>query len=808
MAGKRRLTDSFFLRYLCGVILAVAALGTLWIYTSHQQLQNETDLLTERARQRQRAELRERVEQVAAMIARERRRLDSEVRREIRQRTQNVHKTLSEIYRQEKGHMSPEQLRRTLRSVLRAIHYNQGRGYFFATALNGTSEVFPPNPTLEGTSLLDVRDLREQSVVRDLIRIAEQQQEGFYQYHWPKPQDPDGEYRKISYIKYFAPLDWFIGTGEYLDDADRALQQELIDRIEQIRFHDGGYIFAANYDGLSLVYPAKGRNMIAVEDSDGKKIVQELIALARSGGGFLRYRMPDLEDENPEPKISYAVGIPEWDWYIGTGEAVAELDGEIAVMLASQRAALRHQLGSIGLIITLFLILGFIFASRMGKQLASSFAAFQSFFDRAATAGEPLQIDQQPFCEFQELGRAANRMLDQHQRLSQEAEEYRDQLRHMVDAMPSILAAVNQQGQVRQWNSFAEETTGIPEEEAIGQPLDNLLPYIGEILPELLEKTGQGEKVNQLKISEYQPEAPGNKLISAYPLAISNHRHSVIRIDDITDRVRIEEMMVQTEKMQSMGDLAAGIAHEINNPLSIICQSTQNTERRLAPDLPANHRAASELDLDLKKVDHYIRIREIPRFLKNINSAVERIADIIKSISNFSTSSTATKEFCKIKEVVDDALTLAYNDFSLKKKYDFRNVTIDIALPDDLPMVPVNRSEMEQVIFNLVKNAGQAMAEARDKNPSPQIRISASAAGQLLKLTITDNGPGIPEDIRSRVLEPFFTTKGVGIGSGLGLSVSYYIIVKRHQGSFRIDSHSDRGTTFTMTLPLKSDLTT
>lgn len=803
MAGKRSLTDSFFLRYLFGVVLAIVALSALWLYSSQRQLLSETELLKERAQQRQRAELRERVDQVAMMIARERQQLEQHMRGQLRERTRDVHRTITQIYQREKDRLSPELLRRTLRTVLRAISFNDGRGYFFAFDLDGTSWVLPPDPDREGTNLLDFHDQEGQPVVRDMIRIAREQNEGFYRYSWPKPANLSGEHRKISYIKYFAPFNWVIGTGEYLADARQALQQELIHRIENLHFTDGGYIFITTYDGLSLTYPAKGRNMIEVEDSDGKKIVRELIALARSGGGFLRYRMPALEDEHPEPKISYVVGIPEWDWYIGSGESVADLDAEIAAMLVEQRSMVRRKLASISLLMLLFLALGVLFASRMGKRVGMSFAAFQNFFDRAATSGQPLEIDRQPFREFQQLGRAANRMLEERQRLSREADEYRDQLRSMIDAMPSILAAVDQQGRVRQWNSFAEESTGIPEEDALGRPLWELLPYMQQILPDLLVRTRQGEKVNQFKADADHPEIPASKVISAYPLAASERRHSVIRIDDMTDRVRIEEMMVQTEKMQSIGDLAAGIAHEINNPLSIICQSTQNTRRRLAPDLPANQRLAEELELDLEKVDRYIKAREIPRFLGNINSAVERCTDIIKSMSSFSTSGESVVEFCSIHEIVDEALTLAHNDFSLKKKYDFRNIVIDVDLPEDLPSVPVSRSEIEQVIFNLVKNAGQAMFDVRDRGRTPRIRISGSAGGQMLMLTIDDNGPGIPDEIRSRVLEPFFTTKAAGIGSGLGLSVSYYIIVKRHRGSFRIDSDPGRGTTFTLTLPLQ-----
>ena len=127
-------------------------------------------------------------------------------------------------------------------------------------------------------------------------------------------------------IKYFEPFDWLIGTGEYWDDVVSDIQQEVLARIENITFGEDGYIFAGQWDGLSLVKPAKGRNMMDLIDVNGVKIVQELIKAARSGGGFVSYVMPKFNSNVAYRKLSYATGIPEWKWYVGAGVNVDKIE--------------------------------------------------------------------------------------------------------------------------------------------------------------------------------------------------------------------------------------------------------------------------------------------------------------------------------------------------------------------------------------------------------------------------------------------------------------------------------------------------
>ena len=289
--------------------------------------------------------------------------------------------------------------------------------------------------------------------------------------------------------------------------------------------------------------------------------------------------------------------------------------------------------------------------------------------------------------------------------------------------------------------------------------------------------------------------------VLVYPLASNGVEGAVVRIDDITERVRIEEMMIQSEKMVSVGGLAAGMAHEINNPLGAIMQGAQNIQRRLSPNNEKYTAIAQEYGIDLNKLNRFLEDRNILRFLQGIRSSGERAARIISNMLKFSRRSESKLTYAQLYEVLDRSLEMANSDYDLKKKYDFRNIKIIKQYNMELKSVPCTETELEQVFLNLFRNATQAMTE-NSVDKTPTITLRTFIDGDMARIEIEDNGPGMDEETRKRIFEPFFTTKPVGTGTGLGLSVSYMIITNNHQGTMAVESELGRGTKFIIRLPL------
>ncbi len=400
-----------------------------------------------------------------------------------------------------------------------------------------------------------------------------------------------------------------------------------------------------------------------------------------------------------------------------------------------------------------------------------------------------------------ELTESFHALVSKRNKAEKELCHLRNYLSNIIDSMPSILVGVDIDGKITQWNGKAEQYSSVSAQKAIGQSLAQVSPRLSIEMPRVREAIKSHQTLFGPKQVYSESEEICYEDVTIYPLVADGVEGAVIRVDNVTERVRMEEMMMQTEKMFSIGGLAAGMAHEINNPLSIISQAAQNATRRLSVTLPANQKIADELGIDLKQIDAYLKKREIPRFLENIETAVNRSSEIIMNMLTFSATNASQRETSSIVKVIKESLTLAHSDYDLKKKYDFRDIQIETSLPDDLPQISINRIEIQQVIFNLLKNASQAMNDISRDDYHPKITITAEADEKALTLKLEDNGPGIPENIQTRIFEPFYTTKEVGVGTGLGLSVSYFIIVKRHQGQFQVESTENKGTIFTIILP-------
>ena len=391
-----------------------------------------------------------------------------------------------------------------------------------------------------------------------------------------------------------------------------------------------------------------------------------------------------------------------------------------------------------------------------------------------------------------------------HRRTQSELQRMRSYLKNIIDSMPSVLVGVDARGLVTEWNGSAERNTGIAAAQAVGRPLTELLPAYAGLMDKVRRAIAERVPVR----AERQVVELGGETrfvdVMAYPLTANGAVGAVIRMDDVSERVRIEQMMVQTEKMMSVGGLAAGMAHEINNPLGVILQSCQNLRRRLGLELPANRRVAEEVGLDLDALQRYLDARGLSGFVEAIQEAGERAGRIVADMLAFSRRAESSFAPERVDQMLDAVVRLAASDYDLKKQYDFKQIAIVRHYADGLPSVPCARTEIEQVLLNLIKNAAQAMAGAGGQR-APRLVLRTALEDGAVRMDIEDNGPGIAPAAQRRIFEPFYTTKPVGIGTGLGLSVSYFIITDHHKGSLVMESTPGEGTCFTIRLPLRRE---
>ncbi len=377
----------------------------------------------------------------------------------------------------------------------------------------------------------------------------------------------------------------------------------------------------------------------------------------------------------------------------------------------------------------------------------------------------------------------------------------RNLLKNIIDSMPSVLIGVDISGKVTQWNREAQNVTGLSAEKAHGCQLDTVFPHLVNEMEKVRKAIEDRKPKKDQKVTINADGTGIFSEITVYPLVSNGVDGAVIRVDDVTERVRIQEMMIQSEKMLSVGGLAAGMAHEINNPLAAIMQSAQVIVQRTKTNLPVNLRAAEECGVSMSAIEKYMDIRDIYTLLDSIQQSGERASQIVDNMLSFSRKGEYSFERHVLSEIVDETVELASSDYDLKKKYDFRLIQIERDYLADLPMVPCEKTKIQQVIFNLLKNAAEAMAEQDKRSDDPKITLRLLQKDNMARIEVEDNGPGMEESIRKRVLEPFYTTKSVGQGTGLGLSVSYFIVKENHGGNMIVESTPGKGTRFIIHLP-------
>ena len=271
--------------------------------------------------------------------------------------------------------------------------------------------------------------------------------------------------------------------------------------------------------------------------------------------------------------------------------------------------------------------------------------------------------------------------------------------------------------------------------------------------------------------------------------------------------------LLQAQKLEAIGQLAAGIAHEINTPAQYVADNTSFVRRALtsvfgvldaalsvveaarAGDVPAS--SIATVDTVSKKAKLGYLQKQLPLALDQSMEGLERIGGIVQAMKAFSHPSGSEKRAENLKEAIETTVAVARNEW----KY-VADVELDFAA--DMPLVPVLRNEFNQVVLNLVVNAAHAISDVTSGGSTGKgrITISAKRSGDSAEIRIADTGGGIATAHEKRVFEPFFTTKAVGKGTGQGLAIAYSVIVDKHGGTISFETEPGRGTTFIITLPL------
>ncbi|MFY9088908.1 sensor histidine kinase [Arcobacter aquimarinus] len=278
--------------------------------------------------------IQEEVNRVYEFIKQLQKNTEQELKNNIKSRVYEAHAIATNIYKEYKGTKTDKEIFELIKVTLGSIRYNEGRGYFFMDDVHGNKLLHPIDTSIEGKNFINYTDAKGYKLFQSIVNVIKEKTERFDEYYWYKPNTNGEIGRKISFYKYFEPLNMAIGTGEYFDDFEKIIQKQALEYISAIRFGSSGYIFVLNYDGIYLGHIKKdyiGKDYLENNDTkDIKKVIVDLIEIGRNGNGFYSYFQNQKPGTNISvKKISYIQGLNDWGWLVGTGFYEDDVNSEL-----------------------------------------------------------------------------------------------------------------------------------------------------------------------------------------------------------------------------------------------------------------------------------------------------------------------------------------------------------------------------------------------------------------------------------------------------------------------------------------------
>ncbi|RJO66231.1 MAG: response regulator [Myxococcales bacterium] len=431
------LSSFVFFGFAVLVSVMIGIIGYFIVSRDEDRFREEAERLRMEYVDQKKAQIRGEVEKVVDYIQYQWQQRRKRLQESIEARTKEAIGIAESIYARKHGIEPEAKVRKDALDVLRAIRFDDGRGYYFGTRLDGVEILFADRPEMEGKNLLAMQDTRGAYVIRDMIDLVKREGGGFYEYTWTKPNEEGRDFPKIAYVERFEPFDGFIGTGEYIDDVERDIQREVLERIEKIRFGEDGYIFVVNYQGVTLMNGLQpqfiGKDMWEMTDPYGLKVIQmERKAVENPHGDFIYYHWEKPTTKQIAPKASFLKGFPQWEWMVGAGVYLDDVDLRIAGMEAEARLNARNDLLLLGWVLAGVLLAALAFSYAVSRFLRLEFDVFLAFFRKMETGGEPIETDRLLLREFRFLGNSANAMLQTRKAAEEEKNLLQEQLQQAM----------------------------------------------------------------------------------------------------------------------------------------------------------------------------------------------------------------------------------------------------------------------------------------------------------------------------------------------------------------------------------------
>ncbi len=450
----------FFVAFISTIIAFLIS-----IIFQYKTFQAETKLIKNDYIEFKKNEIKNEVNKVFNSISAKETIINKQIKDKLKDRVNVAYSIANTIYEKNKAIMSDERIKDIILTTLKDIHYQEKNSYYFINRNDGKAILFNKISKLhENINILNKKDLSGKYFVREQIKIAKEKKEGFLETYFIKPNSiSKKEYKKITYVKNFKPFDWHIGTGEYIDDMEEHIKENILKDISTVRFGKNGYIFVNRLDKKALVFD--GKKLPQAKDYPNDELYKEqLSAIKNKEGGYFFYKFKKLNTLKEYKKLAFVKKYEKWNWIIGTGVYIDQIDQDILVREKKYTKNVLNQIGTIAFSFLILLFIIYYLSRKMSLHLDRNISNLIKSFKLASKNYKKMDTDKLTYLEFQILGKSLNKILQSRNETEKKLQRYIKIVNENV-----IISSTDEKGYITNVSEAFCKISGYKESELLGQ---------------------------------------------------------------------------------------------------------------------------------------------------------------------------------------------------------------------------------------------------------------------------------------------------------------------------------------------------
>lgn len=792
----KRSIPQFVLFYTFWLVLISLLLPSLlWLYQEKKLFDNEARQLKTEFIEKQKKALRDETNNIIDYFNYKKKRSDEKFKTTIKERVYQAYQIATNIYKNNLNDKPKQEIKKMIKNALYPLRYGIGNECYYIGRMDGFAEFYPRNQQLVNTNISNIQDAKGHYVIRDEIALVKKIGEGFVEDYWFKEKTlPKTPFQKTSYLKYFKPFDWYFATGAYISDIDAELQEELIDRMSNIKTGSSSTLSIYTFDGQAIITNNKidsSKNIAMLEDS----LTSKLLNLARNAatntdGDYIYYRWFKNKESGLQERMSFVKSFDNWGWIIDVGVFINDFDND---RLVKENVLHKKELQQIFFILAMMVVLftaSFLIAKYLSRRIKSSFDIFTNFFIDASSKSALIYSEKLTFEEFKNLSEAANRMIKTRYTAEQELAREKSLLRSLVDSIPDMIFFKDNQGKYLGCNRAFEEYINKTEAMII-----NKLPF--DIFPQQIAQQYFNEDIQIFKTHtplrnvHYVTFRNGKTILyDTVKTIYFDHNGNILGLmgisRDITELKKTEEMYKKAKEKAEESDklktaFLANMSHEIRTPMNAIMGFSKLL---LEPSISKEEQS---------QFVSYIHSNGIT-LLKLINDIID--ISLIDSEQVFLQQNTF--DLNKLMSTIAEEIEVE----KITKQKDYINIILNCPNAETDFNITLDERRMKQILINLIGNSLKFTDDGFIEFGYLEKLIENK---RFIEFYVKDTGKGIPPEKMDLLFNRFTKLDDnktrLYAGTGLGLAISKRII-ELCGGHIWVDSEPGIGSTFSFLIPL------